>query len=79
LTKEKRSFDPQQHWRETQTRLLVGGMLILLLVGGSLVWVFYGRAAALTAIACLLATGGVLGLLWLILTLLERWVKEDER
>jgi protein-S-isoprenylcysteine O-methyltransferase Ste14 len=78
VTKEKRSFDPRRHWHQTQARLIVGGMLILLVVGGTLVWVFYGRTAALTAIACLLATGGILGLLWLILALLERWVGEDE-
>jgi uncharacterized membrane protein len=52
--------------------------LILVLVGGGLVWAIYGRAAALTAIGCLLTAAGLFGLLWLILTLLERWVKEDE-
>jgi hypothetical protein len=49
-----------------------------MIVGGGLVWAIYGRAAALTAIGCLLTVAGLFGLLWLILTLLERWVKEDE-
>jgi hypothetical protein len=48
------------------------------IVGGGLVWVLYGFSAALTAVACLLAAAGTLGLLWLILTLLESWVKGDE-
>lgn len=53
-------------------------MLVLLVVGGGLVWLFYGRAAAFTAVLCLLGAAVVMALLWLILTLLERWVKDDE-
>jgi protein-S-isoprenylcysteine O-methyltransferase Ste14 len=77
--KRKRGpFSLDQHRRQTQVRLIIGGLLILLVVGGGLVWVIYGRAAAITAVACLLAGAGIFGLLWLILTLLERWVKEEE-
>jgi hypothetical protein len=47
-------------------------------VGGGLLWALYGGAAAVTAVACLLAAAGLFGVLWLILTLLELWVKEDE-
>jgi hypothetical protein len=78
VKRKKRTFSPLQHSQQTQSRLIVGGMLILLLVGGGLVWVIYGPAAAMTAVACLLAASGVFGLLWLILALLERWVKDDE-
>jgi putative effector of murein hydrolase LrgA (UPF0299 family) len=74
----KRSFDPRRHWGQTQSRLLLGGFAILVVVGGGLVWLLYGRSAAITAVLCLLVAAGVLGLLWLFLTLLERWVKEDE-
>jgi hypothetical protein len=56
----------------------LAGLLILLLVGGGLVWLFYGPSAALTAVLCLLAAAGVFGLLWLLLSLMERWVKDDE-
>jgi hypothetical protein len=78
MKKQKSTFDPRRHWLQTQSRLIAGGMLILLVVGGGLVWAFYGRAAAITAVACLLAAGSVFALLWLILSLLERWVKDDE-
>jgi len=71
-------FNPDRHRSQTQARLVVGGALILVLGGGGLVWLLYGPQAALMSVLCLLAAGGVLGLLWLILTLLERWVKEDE-
>ena len=76
--KENRSFNADRHQRQTQMRLAIGGLLILLVVGGGLVWLFYGGTAAITAVLCLLAGAGVFGLLWLILSLLERWVKDDD-
>ncbi len=77
--KEKRSFSPDRHQRQTQMRLVIGGLLILMVVGGGLVWLFYGTSAALTTVLCLLTGAGVLALLWLILSLLERWVKDDDQ
>jgi hypothetical protein len=61
-----------------QVRLILGGLAVLAVVGGGLVWVLYGPSAALTAVACLLVAVVILGLLWLALSLLERWVKEDD-
>ena len=78
MKRQKRSFDPERHQRQTQVRLLMGGLVSVAIVGGGLVWVLYGFSAAVTAVACLLAAAGTLGLLWLILTLLESWVKGDE-
>lgn len=78
VKREERSFSPQRHRRQTRARLVLGGMLVLLLVGGGLVWLFYGRAAAFTAVLCLLGAAAVMALLWLILTLLEKWVKDEE-
>ena len=48
------------------------------ILGGGLVWLLYGRAAAITTWLCLLGGAFVLGLLWLVLGLLEWWVREDE-
>jgi protein-S-isoprenylcysteine O-methyltransferase Ste14 len=78
LRRRDKEFSVDRHQRQTQNRLIIAGFLILLGVGGGLVWVFYGSTAAVTAVACLLAAAGLFGLLWLILTLLELWVKEDE-
>jgi hypothetical protein len=74
---ESPQFDKDQHQRETHARMIVGGVVILLGVGGGLVWVIYGRTAAITAVGCLLAAFALLGLLWLLLTLIERWVKGE--
>ena len=38
----------------------------------------YGGWAAATALICLLAGAGVILVLWLLLSLLERWINESE-
>jgi hypothetical protein len=78
MKKQQRSFDPRRHGNETQVRLLLGGLSIVATVGGGLVWALYGLSAAVTAVLCLLVAAGFLGLLWLLLTLLESWVKGDD-
>jgi hypothetical protein len=77
VKRKDRSFSPARYRRQTQARLVFGGALILMVVGGGLVWVIYGSSAAITAVLCLLAAVGIFGLLWLVLSLLERWTKED--
>lgn len=59
-------------------RLILGGALVLVLVGGGLIWLFYGQSAALVAVSCFLAIVAIGGLLWLILRLMELWVRGDE-
>ena len=78
MKKDRRSFDPRRHWQQTQGRLIVAGLALLIIVGGGLVWLLYGNVAAFSAVACLLVAVGLVGVLWLILTLLEKWVEEDE-
>jgi hypothetical protein len=53
-------------------------MALVIVVGGGLVWLFYGRAAAIVAVGCLLGAGATIGLIWLFLVLLERWVGREE-
>jgi hypothetical protein len=59
-------------------RLILGGLALLVIVGGGLVWWLYGYTAAITAVTCLLGMAAVIGLLWGLLALLERWVREEE-
>lgn len=70
--------DLDRHRRQTYARLVLGGLAILVLVGGGLVWLLYGPSAALATVACLLVAASLFGLLWLILSVLEIWVREDE-
>ncbi len=41
--------------RQTDRRLIIGGLLILFLVGGGLIWWFYGTGAAGLGVTCLMA------------------------
>jgi hypothetical protein len=71
------SVGSERHYRQTQVRLLLGGLVILVVVGGGLIWTFYGPGAALTALGCMSGAVGLFGLLWLILWVLGRFVDED--
>jgi hypothetical protein len=59
----------------TERGLVVGGWLIVALLGGGLVALFYGRGAAATALAVVALTGALGALLWLLLTLMQRWAE----
>ena len=78
MKRDRRSFDPSRHLQQTQGRLIVAGLALLIIVGGGLVWLLYGDVAAVSAVACLLVAVGLIGFLWLLLTILEKWVQQDE-
>ncbi len=68
--------DYRRYRRQTDRRLLllvVGGLLI---IGGGLIYLIYGRWALATGLACLLPGVGLILLLWGLLSVIERWVKE---
>ncbi len=58
--------------RQTDRNLIVGGLIILFVIGGGLVWLLYGAGQALTAVVCMgggLAVFG--GAYWLVSKLLK--------
>jgi cation transporter-like permease len=62
--------------RNTEARLVVGFFVLLYVVGGGLIWAFYGRGAALLGMACM-TTGLVFFLLlYAIVTVLGKWAGE---
>jgi hypothetical protein len=67
----------REYRRRLDRRLFAGFVLLLLIVGGGLIYLLYGPSAALLGLACML--GGLLpaGLLWLILRGLEWWGKRS--
>jgi hypothetical protein len=58
--------------RRTDRNLIIGGLVILFVVGGGLIWLLYGVEQALAAELCM---GGLLalfgGMYWLILKLMK--------
>lgn len=59
--------------RRDERSLFMAVIAVLLIVGGGLIYVIYGTGALITGMACLLFGVGLLLLLWLIVTGIERW------
>jgi hypothetical protein len=60
----------------TEGRLVAGGWLIVALLGGGLVALFYGGGAGAVAVGVVALAVGLGGLLWLLLSLLQRWASD---
>jgi len=64
------SRDLRHYARQTNFRLVIGFVLVLFIIGDGLIYIFYGRAAAITGFICLLATLApvvlVMASLWII-------------
>lgn len=66
MTRDLRKFA-----RQTYTRLAIGGVVLLFVVGDGLIYLFYGYSAAITGFLCLLAGLFPIILIWLALWVLE--------
>ncbi len=64
--------------RREDRRLVFVIMAFLVVVGGLAIGVVYGWTTAGTGVICLVVGAGVFGLLWLILSLIERWLGREE-
>ena len=69
--------DLREYARQTNVRLLVGFILLLFVVGDGLVYLIYGRGAALMGALCLLGGLAPLLLIWLALVGMDWIVKRD--
>ncbi|HID33263.1 MAG TPA: hypothetical protein EYP25_01595 [Anaerolineae bacterium] len=63
----RRAGDGQQLW------MVVGGLLI---IGGGLIYLIYGKWALATGLLCLFPGAGLILFLWGLLSVIERWVEE---
>lgn len=59
--------------RRNDRALFLAVIAVLLVVGGGLIYIIYGTGALITGLACLLFGVGILLLLWLIMSAIERW------
>jgi hypothetical protein len=71
--------DLRRYAKQTNTRLLVGFILILFLIGDGLIYIFYGRGAAVSGLICILAGLSPLVLIWLLLLAVEWIAKRADR
>lgn len=72
-SRTRRSFNPRRYARSQEVRLVFGFFVLLYLVGGALIWWFYGRAAAALGLVCI--TGGLFFFLLIygLVTLIGWW------
>ena len=64
--------DPRKHQRETERNMLIGAAVILLVVGGGLIFLLYGAGSGFTGAICLTTAVVILALLYGIVKLFER-------
>jgi len=62
--------DLRKYATQTNTRLILGAFLVLLIVGDGLIWIIYGAGAAITGLLCigagLLPIIIIVGVLWVM-------------
>jgi hypothetical protein len=68
--------DYRRYRRETDRKLAIAVVLFLLVVGTGLIAIIYKPSAGILAFICLLGGAGIIALLWILLTLIERWVSD---
>ena len=71
--------DLRKYARQTNTRLIVGALLVLFIVGDGLIYVIYGSGAALVGLLCLGAGLVPIVLIILVLSLMDWVVKRANR
>ncbi len=57
--------------RQLERELVVGGLVIGLVVGIGLIYLFWGQTAALTSLLCFVLFLGIIGLVWAFLLLVD--------
>jgi uncharacterized SAM-binding protein YcdF (DUF218 family) len=71
--------DLRRYAKQTNFQLIIGGLLLLFLVGDGLIYLIYGRSAAILGFVCLLAGMSPLALIWLALSLMDWIVRRANR
>ncbi len=69
--------DSRGFQRQLERELIIGGLLIGLVVGIGLIYLFWGRTAALTSLLCFVLFLGIIGLVWGFLLLVD-WLGKRE-
>ena len=74
--KPRAPTDYRAYRRKNDRNLALAVVIFLVGVGGALIALIYGSSALILGLTCLLGGAGLFGLVWLILTLMERWAGE---
>ena len=69
--------DTRQLRRGINRSLLGLTLFVLVVIGALLIALTYGTSAAAVGFGCLMAGAGMIGILWLIFTLIGKWTGAD--
>ncbi len=69
--------DSRGFQRELERELIIGGLIIGLIVGVGLIYLIWGRTAALTSLLCFVLFIGVIAIVWVFLLLVD-WLGRRE-
>jgi hypothetical protein len=78
MKKLKKNINLRDYAAQTKYRLVLWFILILFIVGLGLIWLIYGRNAALIGFLCLLGAGVPIGLIAIFLLGLDAIVKKPD-
>lgn len=73
------SRDLRKYVKDTNTRILIGAILLLFVIGIALIWIIYGFGAAVSGFLCLLGAFVPIALIFLALFWLDWIVKRANR
>jgi hypothetical protein len=74
MTNQRPPTDTRGDRRRLDRNLAWAVVIFLVGVGGVAIALTYGRTAVILGVTCLATGAAIFGLLWLVLTLIERWV-----
>jgi hypothetical protein len=69
---QSKPTDSRRHRADTDRNLLIGFFVVLLSIGGALIFWFYGGLAGVEGVVCLIGFAAVAGLVMLIMAGLGR-------
>ena len=69
--------DLRKQQRQAEQHLAWWVAFFLVVVGGATIWLVYGLGAALLGMVCLIGGALLFGLLWLIVSWIERWAGQE--
>lgn len=72
------SRDIRQYMKQTETRLILGFLLLVFLIGDGLIFYFYGTGAGIAGLLCLAGMMVPVFLIVLFLWIAERVVKSNQ-
>jgi len=67
--------DLREYTKQTNVRLGIGAALLLLIIGGGLIWFIYGFGAAMMGLLCLLGALLPISLIFFSLQILD-WINK---